>query len=309
MTSPDVVRAPSRLKVIAEHGNDALAKVFVAELGGGHRIEFVESIQPPRTREDKWVNIISTSVGCPIGCKMCDAGGNYARPLSAGEMRAQLNHLANTRFAGGKVTSRMWKIQLARMGEPTLNPAVLELLRMLAGENHENLVVSFSTVAPSNCTPFIQELRKIKDEGFKGKFQLQFSIHSTDDAARLRLIPARCLALPEMAALGRQFRSRGDRKITLNFVVMKGVPIDVERIAKLFEPENFFIKLTPLNPTYRARYHKILPGFDPERPETAAVLVSKFEEKGFEVILSIGELEENQIGSNCGQYLEAMQKV
>ncbi|GAH48580.1 unnamed protein product, partial [marine sediment metagenome] len=32
-------------------------------------------------------------------------------------------------------------------------------------------------------------------------------------------------------------------------------------------------------------------------------LVGRFKEWGFEVILSIGEMEENRIGSNCGQYV------
>ena len=85
---------------------------------------------------------------------------------------------------------------------------------------------------------------------------------------------------------------------------MKDMPIDTERISRLFDPENFLIKLTPLNPTYRAKYHKLQRGFDPERPETVQKLVYDFERKGFQVILSIGEMEENQIGSNCGQYLE-----
>jgi len=283
------------MKILSEHGNDELAKVYIAELEDGHMIEFVESIQPPRTRDEKWVNIISTSVGCPVGCKMCDAGGRFERSLAAGEMHAQIEHLANVKFPGGKVTSAMWKIQLARMGEPTLNPAVLEFLSQLSEKGHENLVISLSTIGPSNSAPFIQELKKIKDAAFPGRFQLQFSIHSTDDGCRQRLIPARCLALPEIAALGRQFRGQGDKKITLNFVVMK--------VARLFDGDNFLIKLTPLNPTYRARYHKILPGFDPEKPETIQKLISDFEAKGFEVILSIGELEENQIGSNCGQYI------
>jgi len=294
------------LKVIAEHGNDGLAKVYVGEVDGGHRIEFVESVQPPRTREDKWVNIISTSVGCPISCKMCDAGGHYARPLSVEELSAQVDHLVRNRFPNGEVTSQMWKIQLARMGEPTLNPAVLDFLRGLANYGHDNVVISFSTVAPSNCAPFIQQLRSIKDAAFRGRFQLQFSIHSTDNAARLRLIPARCLILPEMAALGRQFRNQADKKVTLNFIVIKGVEIDPRRIASLFDTENYIIKLTPLNPTYRARYHKVQPGFDAEKPETVSGLVKRFEEKGFEVILSIGELEENRIGSNCGQYVSTM---
>jgi 23S rRNA (adenine2503-C2)-methyltransferase len=221
-------------------------------------------------------------------------------------MEAQMECLAMAKFPGGNVTSGIWKIQLARMGEPTLNPDVLKLLGNLGKRDMKNLVISLSTVGPSQCAPFIQELKKLKDEYFPGRFQLQFSIHSTDDETRHRLIPVKGLILPEIAALGRQFRSPGDRKITLNFIVMKDVEIDPARIAKLFDPENFLVKLTPLNPTYRARYHKILPGFDPEKPETIRELIAKFEEKGFETILSIGEMEENRIGSNCGQYVERM---
>ena len=293
------------MKILSEQGNPDLARVFIAELDDGHKIEFVESIQPPRTKQEKWVNVISTMVGCPVACKMCDAGGGFARHLTAGEMHQQLSILTRETFPGG-ISTKMWKVQLARMGEPTLNPAVLEFLRQLADMQHENLVISLSTVGPANCAPFIQELKKIKDAGFAGKFQLQFSIHSTDDEARHRLIPIKSLILPEIAALGRQFRNPGDKKITLNFIVMKDVPIDTERIAKLFDGKNFLIKLTPLNPTYRASYFKIHPGFDPEKPETIQKLISEFETKGFEVILSIGEMEENQIGSNCGQYLERL---
>jgi len=295
------------MKMVSSTGNPELATVHVGELEDGHRIEFVESVQPPRTAREKWVNVISTMVGCPVGCKMCDAGGGYLRSLTVPEMRQQLDALANIKFPHGERDTDMWKIQLARMGEPALNPHVLEFLRNLAAEGHENLVISLSTVGPSNCAPFIQELKKIKDASFSGRFQLQFSIHSTDDDVRRRLIPARTLALPEIAALGRQFRSSEDKKITLNFIVMKDVPIDADRIARLFDPDNFLIKLTPLNPTYRAQYHKILPGFDPEEPKDVEALVADFRARGFETILSIGELEENQIGSNCGQYVTRMQ--
>jgi len=294
------------MKIISEQGNPELASVFIGQLNDGHNIEFVESIQPPRTRQEKWVNVISTMAGCPVGCRMCDAGGGFIRNLTAGEMQEQIDILAHSKFPDGRVDSKMWKIQLARMGEPTLNPEVLKFIGQLAEKGHDNLVISLSTVGPANSAPFIQKLREIKDSGFRGRFQLQFSIHSTDDDIRRKLIPVRSLTLPEMAALGRQFRDPEDKKITLNFIVMKDVPVDTDRIANIFDGENFLIKLTPLNPTYRARYHKIRPGFDPERPETINGLVSEFESRGFQVILSIGEMEENRIGSNCGQYLERM---
>jgi len=71
------------MNILAEYGRDDLAKVFVAQMREDkpreknyHRylVECVESIQPPFPREKKWVLIVSSMFGCPIQCKMCDAG-------------------------------------------------------------------------------------------------------------------------------------------------------------------------------------------------------------------------------------------
>ena len=50
------------MEVIAEQGNEELAKVYVASMRGSseYLVEFVESIQPPIPREKKWVLIVST---------------------------------------------------------------------------------------------------------------------------------------------------------------------------------------------------------------------------------------------------------
>jgi 23S rRNA (adenine2503-C2)-methyltransferase len=42
---------------------------------------------------------------------------------------------------------------------------------------------------------------------------------------------------------------------------------------------------------------------DPNNSDSAAQIVKDFKAQGFEVILSIGEVEENKIGSNCGQFV------
>ena len=63
------------MKVVASAGNQDIAMVYVVEFPGG-LVECVEAIQPPRTREEKWVLMISTLFGCPVACQMCDAGGH-----------------------------------------------------------------------------------------------------------------------------------------------------------------------------------------------------------------------------------------
>ncbi len=64
------------MRVLAVYGKDDLATVTVLQLREDPRsvVETVESIQPPLSREAKWVVIISTMIGCPVRCKMCDAG-------------------------------------------------------------------------------------------------------------------------------------------------------------------------------------------------------------------------------------------
>ncbi|GAH16437.1 unnamed protein product, partial [marine sediment metagenome] len=67
------------IEILGEYGREDLAKVYVASMRGNkeYLVEFVESVQPPIPREKKWVLIVSTLFGCPVGCRMCDAGGEY----------------------------------------------------------------------------------------------------------------------------------------------------------------------------------------------------------------------------------------
>jgi len=71
-----------------------------------------------------------------------------------------------------------------------------------------------------------------------------------------------------------------------------------------FDPQKFLIKITPLNPTYRAQENQLSSYIDPSRQDEEDPLVESLQETGYQVIVSIGELEENQIGSNCGQYIK-----
>jgi len=70
-----------------------------------------------------------------------------------------------------------------------------------------------------------------------------------------------------------------------------------------FDPQKFLIKITPLNPTYRARENDLVSYIDPLSAVEKYEIVQALQEAGYQVILSIGETEENLIGSNCGQYL------
>jgi len=106
-----------------------------------------------------------------------------------------------------------------------------------------------------------------------------------------------------MAAYGERFFSAGDRKITLNFALAQDLTLDPDILLEHFTPEKFLIKITPLNPTYRASANRLSSYIDPNQSTDRYTVVDALRKAGYDVIISIGELEENFIGSNCGQYL------
>ena len=303
------------MNVIAEYGQEDLAKVYVAKMRESRTpdrflVEFVESVQPPIPQEKKWVLIVSSMFGCPIKCRMCDAGGDFGGKLSADEIISQVQYMVRRRYPDGKIPVPKFKIQFARMGEPSLNPAVLEAMERLPREfDAPGLNVSISTVAPRNAATkaFFEGLLAIKDRLYTdGRFQLQFSIHTTDTAGRDDLVPVTKWSFGEISEYGERFAhpETGDKKVTLNFAPIEGYPVDAAVIREHFDPQKFLIKLTPLNPTVRSSEETLTSAINPGDSSSSDPLVEAFRDQGYDVVLSIGELEENRIGSNCGQFIQ-----
>ncbi len=108
-----------------------------------------------------------------------------------------------------------------------------------------------------------------------------------------------------MAAYGRRFFAAGDRKITLNFALADGYPLRRRAAAGLhFDPA-----------ISCSRSPRSIPPCVPGRAACAPVfgavgrdnpaLVDGLRRAGYEVLVSIGEFEENAIGSNCGQFVRS----
>ena len=293
------------MRIAASTGREDVAVAYVAETAGGRLVEFTEAVQPPIPRSDKWVLIVSSLFGCPIRCAICDAGGSYRGRMTADEILEQIDYLVDKRYPGRRVPSAKFKIQFARVGEPSMNPAVLDVLCELPGRYEApGLMPSVSSVAPEGCGAFFDRLRDIKNRLYPdGKFQLQFSIHTTDELLRDRLIPAKKWGLDRIGEFGSGFRAPRDRKVTLNFALARGTPIDPDVLLRWFDPSDFIIKITPINPTHRAVMNGIVSHVEPGREE-AGTEIDRLRAAGYDVLLSIGELEENRIGSNCGQYIQ-----
>ena len=206
------------MDVKAVAGSDQVAMVYIADFGQGRAVEFVESVQPPLPREKKWVLMVSTLFGCPVKCLMCDAGGTYLGKLSGDEILAQIDYLVRKRFPGDYIPVDKFKIQFARMGEPSFNPSVLDVLVELPNRYHAaGLIPSLSTVAPRGVERFFERLIEIKERLYPGgNFQFQFSVHTTDEHLRDQLIPVKKWSFAEMAEYGHRFKKAGDKKNILD---------------------------------------------------------------------------------------------
>lgn len=293
------------IKVHASAGNPDFAVVYIVETSSGNLVECVESVQPPLPREKKWVLLVSTMFGCPIGCLMCDAGGYYHGKPAKDEIHAQIDFLVSQRYPDGVIPCEQFKVQFARMGEPSLNMQVLDVLQELPQRYHApGLMPSISTVAPVGSERFFDKLLEIKQEYYaRGHFQFQISLHTTDNTLRDLFIPVKKWSFAQIAAFSDRFFKEGDRKITLNFALAQGMPVDPAVLLRFFNPDTFLVKITPLNPTYRAKENELVSYINPLDSEQKYEIVQALQEGGYQVILSIGEREENLIGSNCGQYL------
>jgi len=292
------------MNVLSSTGSDRVATVFLAEVRENLFVEFLESVQPPIPREKKWVLIVSTLFGCPVRCPICDAGDFYRGKLTKEEILGQIDFLVRRRYPDGYIPAGKFKIQFARMGEPSFNMAVLEVLKELPGlYKSPGLIPCISTVAPTVSEDFFENLLEIKKKYYGRMFQLQFSIHSTNPEERDFFIPIKKWSFEKIAEYGRRFHGGNGRKITLNFAPTERTSIDPDILFEYFDPKIFFIKLTPLNPTYLVAKNNLSSYIDPSQEGRKYPLVENLRALGFEVLVSIGEMEENKIGSNCGQYI------
>jgi 23S rRNA (adenine2503-C2)-methyltransferase len=290
------------MRIRAKAGREDIAEVYVGEMENGEVIEFVESVQPPFPRKEKWVLIVSTSYGCPVRCRFCDAGSHYRGKLTSEDLLAQIDYLITSRFPDRIIPVPKFKIQFARMGEPAFNRNVIDVLRRLPNlYRAPGLLPTVSTIAPWGTDEFFRHLLDVKTTIYRERFQLQFSIHTTDAAKRDWLMPVKKWNLEEIAEYGKMFYRPGERKITLNFALAEDMPVSPKVMQRYFDPRKFLIKITPVNPTFRANQNRISSHILSDQEDYA--VINRLKEAGYEVILSIGELAENDIGSNCGQHV------
>lgn len=205
---------------------------YLSQLPDGEAVEFVF------IPHSDWDTIcVSTQVGCPIGCRFCASGKSFSRNLTAGEIVGQV------------LVARRRKnpnIVFMGMGEPLLNfdnlVKAIKLLNREVGIGARRMTVS--TVG------IIQGIRKLAQIGMQ--VNLAVSLHAPNDELRNKLIPAKLPPIAEVIKACWEYFQVTKRRITFEYVLLKGVNDKVEHaveLARLLKGLPCHINLIPYNPT------------------------------------------------------------
>lgn len=250
--------------------------------------------------EKKIVVTISTQYGCNSKCRFCDVPKvGDGRNCTARDLARQAACMLMQ--SGIKRTDRL-NIHFARMGEPSWNRQVLEFsenLRKFIGLLVDASVVHpvVSTMLPAankNLISFLMKWCNIKNETFQGDAGLQFSINSTDEQQREWLFRGSALTMEEIAEIGELLPEPKGRKYTLNFAVFRESIIDAHYLGKLFAPNKWIAKLTPVHCAEEAKQNGIYTPFWYKDHE------DRLKAAGFDVIVFVPS-EAEEIGRiTCG---------
>lgn len=234
----------------------ANGSVYCLELEDGRLIETTDTFLPYYTKEcvngtnalrdgnigsraERWMIGVSTMSGCPVGCKFCATGQMKGwRNLTAEEIvdqidfigRKNMDEMKSMPFDGPKE----FKINYTRMGEPFMN------IDAVKGAIHE---INSRDLNAHHYVSTIG-LRGSDFSWIRDNVTLQISLHSLDEGRRRELIPVNNLMSIE--ELG-QIRTGSNLKTTVNLTLVDEADFDISKLSKYFDPDYFFIKLSPIN--------------------------------------------------------------
>lgn len=187
-------------------------------------------------RSERWMIGVSTMSGCPLKCKFCATGNmKSSKNLSSADIIEQVEMMVALNPQYDPNDSKEFKINYTRMGEPFCNINAVRNAIEYISEKYPNTHHYVSTIG-------------VKGSDFswiKGNITLQISLHACNDAKRDFLIPySNKMSIAELG----QIRTQSNLKTTINMTLVDEEDFDIEVLKKYFDPEHFFIKLSPINP-------------------------------------------------------------
>ena len=261
--------------------------------------------------QEKWVVTLSTQYGCAMKCTFCDVPNiKFRGNASAGDLKKQL-YSALSLFEGVQYTDRL-NIHFARMGDPIFNTDVFDFTRWL-GRNRYKLQretgIRFEVIHPvltTMCPTYnkteqrIQDWAFIKNELFNGQAGLQLSVNSTSDEQRDTMFGGGNMKLSDIAKIAENLQPPLGRKYCLNFAFATGNETDGSKLAAMFNPEHWMVKITPIHNNTACREHGIetVGGYASYTPYKEAE--DSFKSSGFDVLVFVPSQDEEDGLITCG---------
>ena len=191
---------------------------------------------------------VSTQVGCAMGCGFCmTATMGLVRNLTAGEIADQVYRVnADLRALGVPGERPLTNLVFMGMGEPLHNYAqVIRSLELLLHEEGAHFSHRHVTVSTSGLVPNIVRF------GEETSVKLAVSLNATTDEQRAKLMPVdkkwNIAALMEAV---RKFPARQGRRVTFEYVLLRGVndsDEDAGRLCELIRGLPVKVNLIPYN--------------------------------------------------------------
>jgi 23S rRNA (adenine2503-C2)-methyltransferase len=190
-------------------------------------------------RNERWMIGVSCMSGCPVHCEFCATGQlKRWRSLTAEEIYEQVKFILDKNKDIDITKTKEFKINYTRMGEPFLNiDNVKKAIELVNNDERLKDVRVHHYISTIGIVG--SDFSWIKDN-----ITLQLSLHSLDEDRRHKLIPIDKLMSIEQ--LG-QIRTQSSLKTTLNMTLVDTADFDINKLKKYFDPEYFFIKLSPIN--------------------------------------------------------------
>jgi 23S rRNA (adenine2503-C2)-methyltransferase len=204
----------------------------------------VEGVYMPY--EDRATLCLSSQVGCAMGCTFCATGKlGILRNLTAAEIVGQVITMLNQHVhpIGAPVN-----LVFMGMGEPMHNLThVMAAFGLLNDPEGVAIPARRVTISTSGLVTGIQRLGT-----FKPRPRLALSLNGTTDEHRSRIMPVnRVWNLEALAEALRTFPLEKGERITLEYVLLKGVTDDLEdghRLATFAKRFPSKVNLIPFNP-------------------------------------------------------------
>jgi 23S rRNA (adenine2503-C2)-methyltransferase len=315
---------PTGYLFIDSYSKGELETLSIGDYGKGHNVKAnflgydrqINGVENTHCMplSEKWVVTLSTQYGCIQKCKFCSVPNvKFRGNVSFDDLKDQLYNAIKL-FPNVKYTERL-NIHFARMGEPIFNNAVFEFAKWLAkskkqikdetGLRIEVIHPVLTTSLPESMSDIklqtmLERWTTIKNEYFNGQAGLQLSINSTNDVQRNDMFGGSSKSLEQISEIVKSLPEPLSRKYCLNFALASGYEVDAPKLRKLFDPEYWMVKITPIhnNNECKANGIETIGGYDSflpyQKAETDLIAV------GFDVLIFVPSMDEERGIVTCG---------